>query len=81
MTPNPNLPARWTPVRRMSRRVDVSTFVDFVLLLPELLSSLLLLALLGGVAGPARGPSHRHHHGVLLLMCHFPVLLGNRLAN
>jgi STE24 endopeptidase len=52
MTPDPNLPAQWTPAHRMSRRVDVSTLVDFVLFLPELLSSLLLMALLGGFLMP-----------------------------
>lgn len=52
MTPDPNLPVRWTPAHGMSRRVDVSTFVEFVLLLPELLSSLLVMALLGGFLLP-----------------------------
>lgn len=41
MTSNPNLPAP------MGRRVDVSAAVDFLLLLPELLSSLLVMGLLG----------------------------------
>jgi Zn-dependent protease with chaperone function len=52
MTGNPNLPARWTPVRGVGRRVDVSASVDFLLLIPELLSSLLLMALLGGFLMP-----------------------------
>jgi STE24 endopeptidase len=52
MTPNPNLPARPARNGKMSRRVDVSAAVDFLLLLPELLSSLLVMALLGGFLMP-----------------------------
>jgi Zn-dependent protease with chaperone function len=52
VSPNPNLPARRTQTGRMSRRVDVSAIVDLLLLLPELLSSLLVMALLGGFLMP-----------------------------
>lgn len=52
MSPDPNLPAPWTAPQRMSRGVDVSAVVDFVLFLPELLSSVLVMGLLGGLVVP-----------------------------